>query len=232
MRFFAKALHDAGSLVVPTSIERRYPLTGVRIAERVGDILKSREEQIVLGKWFTGNYEMQTEDSLIREIMDQNLSNRSYELLFIRWTDALAVYDSSVGSDYETALFRVALIYETTIILRRLLSSLGDRMDVTAASLRAYWPDPWAVNERLEALAKIRTTLITRPPVQSIEAMRLLSAAYNAFGIPSFVDHTSEKARFLESRWQWTKTQFLVILGLITYLMDKFELFKSIRQLF
>jgi hypothetical protein len=217
---------------VPMQGERRYPLTGVRIAEQVGDIVNSRAGQIMLGRWLTGNYEMQNEDALVREIAGRNLSDRSYELLFFQWTDALAVYDSAVGKDYEAALFRVALLYETSIILRRLLRSLAERMDVTAASLHACLPNPWIVNRRLESLARLRTAFITLPPVQSIESGRLLHAVYNAFEIPSLVEHAAEKGRILESRWQWTKTQFMVAIGLIAYILDKVGVFKFLEKVF
>ncbi|MBU5638903.1 hypothetical protein KOM00_19460 [Geomonas sp. Red69] len=233
---FKSTLEDtiaaSGSGVLIRRSERRYPLTGVKITEPVADIMDCREKRVKLGRWLTGNYEGQKEAALLAAIEGQNLSDRMYEMLFIRWTDALAVYDGGVGDNYETALLRSALVYECAIILRRSLCSLADRMDVTTASLRAYLPNPWIVNRRLESLGRIRTSFVTLPPVQSIEAQHLLKAAYNSFGIPALINHSMEKARILESRWQWTKTQFMVAVGLVTYIMDKVGIFELLKGLF
>jgi hypothetical protein len=62
---------------------------------------------------------------------------------------------------------------------------------------------------------------VAAPPVQSVEAERLLRTAQEQFGIGNMVRATKESVDFLERRYQWSKTQLLAVTGVLIFILDK-----------
>jgi hypothetical protein len=61
-----------------------------------------------------------------------------------------------------------------------------------------------------------------------VEAERLLSEAFLRFGIARVQGSAANGCAVLEQRYQWVKTQFLVLLGVITYFLDKLMVFDAL----
>jgi hypothetical protein len=130
--------------------------------------------------------------------------------------------------DLEKTMLRAVQVYETCILVRRLLRNLSD--DADRLSSRLLLPLPWAVDRITRAFMRVERQFIVAPPVQSVEAERLLRAAYGSFGIEAIVGGARNSIGFLERRYQWSKTQFFVALGVLTYLLDKLKLFDVISR--
>lgn len=203
-------------------IERQYPFVAVRV-DRKDMAAYCTEHALELGRIFTGNYE-RDEDAYLLKLMEGNISRRNYERLFVRWTDVLAVYGEQVGdNEQEKTMLRAVQIYETCILVRRLLRNLSD--DADRLSSRLLVSVPWAVDRITRSFLQVESQLVVAPPVQSVESERLLRAAYGSFGIESIIQGARNSIGFLDRRHQWSKTQFLVALGVLTYLLDKLDLF-------
>lgn len=210
--------------------ERSYPIVGIQVKDTTLDqLLRARDEQLQVAKLFTGDYEHERDDSLMAYIESNDLSRRSFERLYIRWTDMLAIYDDRVGGDYDAAFFRCVLIYETCVLMRRMLRSAIERMDQLYLTMGVV-PRPFAVERLTSSLARLRGEFIMLPPAQSVEAQRLLASAYEKFGIYQLSEATAERSKMLESRYQWAKALTLAALAVLTYLLDKFEFFSLIKR--
>jgi len=211
---------------------REYPFAGVWSEEDLPNLM-SDGRATELGRILTGNME-RTEESVLRHLIQSgNLSTRSYERLFLRWTDGLGVYGPQSGEDeYLLTLFRAVQLFEACILADTLLRSSAGRTRVLFRTIKAWWPRPWAVNHRLELTAHITRQFVTSPPTQSVEADQLINGAYASFGIANAAEELSVETKLLESRFQWAKTQFLVTLGLVSFALDKLKVFDHIaRQL-
>ncbi|MGP0096105.1 MAG: hypothetical protein ACLPHI_03655 [Terriglobales bacterium] len=126
--------------------DRQYPFIAIRA--RTGDLdAFCKDNATDLGRVFTGNYEDEEPRYLDQYVnAENNISRRRYERLYVRWTDALAVYSDSVDeSEYEKTLFRAVLLFENCIILRRLLWSLE------ASRLLATTYKSFGIPDRFEA---------------------------------------------------------------------------------
>jgi hypothetical protein len=62
-------------------------------------------------------------------------------------------------------------------------------------------------------------------PIWSVEAGQLLKEAYDRFGIQQMLEASKQNQLFLERRFQWAKTQLIVGLAVLTYILDKFKIF-------
>jgi len=204
--------------------DRYYPFIAVRSnASDLDDFCKNHAEEI--GRLFTGGYDY--EDSrYLKQYIENNISRRSYERLYIRWTEALAIYDRNVDTDnYENTVFRAVQLFETCIVIRRLLRTLNRSIDAIYPSVSLLRPRPWKVNSLSQKLMSLERGFVIAPPIWSAEAERLLQQAYEHFGIPKMFDSSKRSQEVLERRFQWAKTQLLVGLAVVTYILDKFKLF-------
>jgi hypothetical protein len=209
-------------------IERQYPFVAVRV-DRDDVAAYCSEHALELGRLFTGNFE-RDEDRYLLGLIEGNISRRDYERLFMRWTDVLAVYGERVGDeDQEKTMLRAVQVYETCILVRRILRNLADEADRLSSRLSRL-PVPWVVDRVSRQFLRIESQFIVAPPVQSVEAERLLRAAYESFGIGGIVEGARNSINFLDRRFQWSKTQFLVALGVLTYLLDKLKVFDTIAR--
>jgi hypothetical protein len=208
--------------------ERVYTFVSLVVDVDAADLsrfcLENAEE---LGRIFTGGYESEEPSQLRSYIETGNLSWRSYERLFFRWTDALAVYSRDTA-DYEHVLFRAAQVFETCVLTRTILRALKERADGAASTTTAFWPRPWKVNRIITQFAAAEKDFIIAPPVQSVEADRLLRAAQNQFGIPQMVAAMKESVSYLDRRFQWSKAQFLGVIAIVLFFFDKIVPFKTI----
>jgi predicted esterase len=209
--------------------DRVYPFVTLTVdSDDLADYTLTNTEE--LGKIFTGYFEEDEREYLV-ELMKNNLSKRRYERLFLRWTDVLAIYSSRIGTEQqEKTMLRAAQLYETCILVNRLCKNLSDEADALSSKLRFPLPRPWSTDRILKSFLEIERQFLVAPPVQSVEAGGLLNGTYKSFGIDDVLGGARNSCQFLESRFQWSKTQFLVTLGLLAYLLDKFEVFKCIAQ--
>jgi len=219
-------LHGLGLEI--KEIERQYPFVAIRVdTEDVAGYCSEHAEE--LGRIFTGNFERDEREYLL-EIMRLNLSRRDYERLFILWTDVLGVYSRNVSEEeQEKTMLRGVQVFENCILVRRLLRNLSEQADRLSSRLTV--PRPWAVNRISQSFLQIERQMIVAPPVQSVESERLLRGAYKNFGIDSLVEGTRNSCNFMERRLQWSKTQFLVAVGVIAYLLDKLKVFENIGRI-
>ncbi len=207
--------------------DRVYPFVSLTVD--TDDVAKYSDDNAEeLGKIFTGYFE-EDEKAYLLEIMRSNLSKRRYERLFVRWTDVLAIYSRSMDKDQQKkTMLRAAQIYETCILLSRLCKNLSEEAD--GVSSRLWRPKPRATDRILMSLLEIERQFVVAPPVQSVEAGNLLSGAYKSFGMDNVIGGARSSCQFLERRSQWVKAQFLVVIGVLAYLLDKLEVFKWIAK--
>jgi len=209
--------------------DREYPFIAIRA--RTGDLdAFCKDNATDLGRVFTGNYENEELRYLDQYVnAENNVSRRRYERLYVRWTDALAVYSNSVDqSEYEKTLFRAVQLFENCIILRRLLDNADRRVEEISSSLSFYRPRPWAVQKVLQSVRDFQRQFVDAPPIWSLEASRLLATTYKSFGIGDRFEATNRGCDLMEKRFQWAKTQLFVSIGVATYLLDKLKLFDLI----
>jgi hypothetical protein len=201
-------------------IERHYPFVAIQVqTDNLPQFCKENAEY--LGKVFTGDFEYE-DKTYLEGYIQANISRRSYEQLFIRWTEALGVYSNTIDDDtYEKTLFRAVQIFETCVVVRRMLNNINKKINDTSASLSLINPRPWTVNNILQSFKDVERSLIVSPPIRSVEGGRLLESAYKGFGIESVVNSTKSNCNFLETRFQWVKTQLLVAVAVGAYIIDK-----------
>jgi hypothetical protein len=207
--------------------ERQYPFLGVRVdTDDIATYTEAHAEE--LGRVFTGNFERDERGYLV-DYMKNNISKRDYERLFIRWTDVLALYARTVDEREQVlTMLRAVQLYETCILARRIFRNLSEEAD--AKSSRLFLPFPWSVTRILNSFQWAERQFVVAPPVQSVESERILKEAYKGFGIEEIVKSARNSCGLLETRFQWAKTQFLVALWVITFLLDKVKIFDLIAH--
>ncbi len=214
--------------VVITDRTRHHPLAMVQAA--ASDLgAWCREHAETLGRVFTGDSEREPREQLARYV-DGNLSGRSYERLLLRWTDGLAIYARDVSEeDLTRTFFRAFQIDELCILVRGMLDRLVAMIDQTAGR-RLAWMLPWAGHRLLDALARLEQQLVISPPVQSVEAERLVDEAYRAFGLQRVLDAARHDAELLDRRQQWNRALAVGGIGVLAYLADKLKAFELIAR--
>ena len=207
--------------------ERDYPFLAVQLAEKE-DFGDCKAE--TLWGWLTGGYEDETDKKKKAAVANKaNLSHRSYEKLFMTWTDALAVYSSEGCNDdhYQLAMCRAAQLFEYCILVRRLFRSEAGRAAKLFQRVKWWLPPPvssayWKANGLLEAFTQAELDLVTAPPVDSVEARRLVDQALKDFGIPDLIDDTRNSYELLDRRLQWIRAQWLAILAVVVFIASTF----------
>src|SRR5262249_10375258 len=93
--------------------ERQYPFVAVRVASKTTELdAFVREHAEEVGGLYTGGYDHERAQHL-RALVETDVSWRRYEKLWVRWTDALAVYAEDIDEDmYENSLFRAVQVWE------------------------------------------------------------------------------------------------------------------------
>jgi hypothetical protein len=72
----------------------------------------------------------------------------------------------------------------------------------------------------------VNRDLIVSPPVQSLESARLLQKAYEAFELDKEANRASAHVSLLETRFQWSKTQFLAGVAIALFIAERLKLFE------
>lgn len=203
-------------------IDRIYPFLALQIdtdEEELDSVADANAEE--LGRLLTGDLEGERASTL-KHYIDADLSRRAYEKLFLRWTEALAVYSRQDDEFYENCMFRAVQIFEHCILAQVSLVSIMERMERFSRGLMVVTPWNWFGSRALfAALASAETTFIIYPRTQSVEANRLLGEAQTQFGLAAFLASAKSKAAEVQEQFQWAKTQTLALIAVGTYVLDK-----------
>jgi|SRR5579872_1774423 len=215
-------------------IERQYPFVALELAsDDLPGVCRANSEY--LGKIFTGDHESER-SQILRAYVDRDLSHRSYEVLLIRWTEALAIYGRMDNQEfYEQCFLRAMQVFEHCILGRASLRAIEERsrllMQLLSRRRFVLTPRAWTEGRRIEALlAESEQVFATSPNVQSVEADRLISAAALEFGIPKSVQAAKAQIENVRTQVQWAKAQTLAFIGLATYVFDKVIGWDNVRH--
>lgn len=216
-----KPLRD---LIPSVKMDRLFPFMSIRVPGHDIDAFAAAESETI-GRILTGGYDFEAKRFLVEHV-NENISRRSYERFLLSWTDALGVYSDVVDeNDYELTFMRALQLFEMCIVIRRIFRSLEEDIDRLIPSITLLSPRPWAVNRILQRFKSAERHFVISPPVASVEAGRLLTEAFDRFGIASLRASAANSCDFLDRRFQWAKTQLLILLGVVTYVVDKLKLF-------
>ena len=203
-------------------IDRIYPFLAVQIdtdEDTLDSVAEANAEE--LGRLLTGDLEGERASTL-RRYIEADLSRRAYEKLFLRWTEALAVYSRQDDKIYENCMFRAVQIFEHCILAQVSLVSIMERMESFSRGLMLVTPWNWFSSRALfTALGSAETTFVIYPRTQSVEANRLLGEAQNQFGLAAFLASAKSKGAEVRDQFQWAKTQTLALIAVATYVLDK-----------
>jgi hypothetical protein len=243
------------SLLAPTGLftdtelssERKYVFLAVRVD--TPDLTAfCRDNAADVASWFTGGYEHEPHDRQQALIGDEsNVSRRGYERLFVRWSDALALYNldtvrSQYGrdllrqgkplphpdfdEDYRFLRCRAAQLFEHNILTRRIFRTDSQRIArlTTRANLIRSAPvvsKNWReANRVLSEFSAAEFEMVSAPPVQSVEADELVRATTENCGIPGMVEDTRRGYDLLERRLQWARGQWLAIVAIAAFIAN------------
>jgi hypothetical protein len=202
--------------------DRVYPFMSIQAdtdAEGLDDFATAHA--VELGRLLTTDLEGER-ISTLEKYIESDLSLRAYEKLFLRWTDALAVYARLESSEYENCMFRAVQIFEHCILGEVSLVSSVERMDRFSRRLALVTPRKWLrARELFVSLADTEFIFFVYPRTQSVEANRLLTAAHNQFGLGNFLSSAKARGAEVRSQFEWAKTQILGLIAVVTYLLDK-----------
>jgi hypothetical protein len=225
--------------------ERHYRLVAVRTdatVENFATVLAEARESA--GRLFTGGREHETQ-AFLEDLVDhsENLSHRNYERFFLRWTDALALYVNDVEKipgyrdrDYTLAVLRCAHLFQSCVMVRRILRNLDDDMTKLSERMRIgvkHGRPPFSETaEALGAFSDAERDFKIAPPFRSVEGEMMVKAGYKKFGIFELFDATRMSYTLLDDRRRWVTTQlsiaipfllttFVGILGVVATLVTK-----------
>ena len=211
-------------------VERFYPFVGIQIdTSDIDSYSTANAEEI--GRVLTGDLE-EERPAALRQYIETDLSRRSYEKLFIRWTEALALYSRLETEElYENTLFRAVQLFEHCVLARVALRSLAADMESFVQHLTVITPGTWARSRTLSAaFSNAEDIFVMYPHVQSVEANRLITAAATQFGLAKVLASAKAKETELRERFEWAKTQTLGLLAFLTYFFDKIIGWDNLRD--
>lgn len=183
------------------------------------------QDSVILGRLFSGGLDHET-DSTLTKYLDDNLSIRKYEGLFIRSSDALGVYVSGVENPeddlrlYENTLFRAVQVCEVSLLAHRMIRSFRSQADHDALKVRIF-PRPFLVEKRRNELLSLEMDMIKSLPFRSPEALPLIRKAQQKFNVVELLGDAKDSYSFLEARFQNSKATALAAIALLAYICDK-----------
>lgn len=179
---------------------------------------------VEIGCLFTGNLEDERHELLAAYAMNDDISGRRFERIYVRWSDALAVHDRTTTQAAPAAM-RLARLVETGILMRRLLREAAFETEQVSRSIRP-WTMPWLSRstrhaERLRqtaADAELMTSVA--PPTHSVEGERLLARTLDAFDIPEL--HASVRSALfeLDRRLAWQRLKWLAWIAVLAFVLN------------
>jgi hypothetical protein len=210
--------------------ERVYPLVIVCVdAPDLTEFCRDHASDVAL--WYTGGYEYESVQRQL-ELVDShnNMSQRSYERLFMRWTDALALYnvplnDPKAEERYRRTRCRAAQLFEHCILTRRIFRRDSEQISDFSTKVRFFRSLPllspnWSkANQVLSAFSRAEYEMVLDPPVQSVEAEELVDKAIERFGISALARDTRRGYDLLDRRLQWLRGQWLAVFAVLAFLI-------------
>jgi hypothetical protein len=177
-----------------------------------------------IGRLFTGDVELERPGKLAAYATDTDLSERRFERIYIRWTDALAVYDTTTNL-MDPASMRVAQLVETGILMRRLLRESAFEAEQVMRGIHP-WTFPWFARSqaRAEYLRRIAAeadlTTSVAPPTHSVEGERLLAQTLAAFDVPRLHKDVLQALSELDRRLERQRVRWLAIIAVLAFLAN------------
>jgi hypothetical protein len=241
-----EAVFSEFDLLNPTKIasERIYVFLAVRVdTADLSDYC--RDQAAAVASWLTGGYERESPERRLSLVSpDNNISHRSYERFFIRWTDALALYNLDTATetyrnnirpgemlpyrqdDYRLAHCRAAQLFEHCILARRIFRTDGEQIGALSSKIRLFTSFPvisrnwYRANAVLSAFSQAELEMVVAPPVRSVEAGELVDAALERCGVPLLVEDTRRSYDLLDRRLQWARGQWLATLAVCVFIVN------------
>ena len=193
------------------------------------------QDGVLFGKLISGGLDHEP-DEIMRRYVVENLSWRRYEGLFLQSSSGMGIYTSGTERTedadvdlYENTLLRAVQVCEVCLLERRLLTTFRTSANSDAKKVRII-ARPLLVERRREELLVLEDDLINALPFWSPESMRLVRKAQEIFNIPIFLRDAKDSYKFLESRYQNTKTTTLAAVAVATYMLEKLGVWKTIGQ--
>jgi hypothetical protein len=123
-----------------TELEREYPFLAITIDPDAGDVEQyTKDHAEDIGRLFTGGQEHE-ESARLKQYADENISWRSYERLYMRWTDALGVYSGSIDpSTRIKTITRAVQLLEICVLVRRILRNASQEISTLSALRHEAW---------------------------------------------------------------------------------------------
>jgi hypothetical protein len=206
-----------------TAQERQHTLLALRLAspDTPRDAIRTRDPD--LGRVFVGGDEFADDTAALDYIQeDQSLSHRSYECMFVRWTDTLLIYNRTVdGMLYEDelrkAITRATQVIELCVLLRRLLRNVGSDIEqASARPLLVPWP---ARGTLLRPFSELEQDYKISPPYRTPEGERLVTESFARFGVDRLFDSTRRASDLLERRLESVETQWALVVAIVAILI-------------
>jgi len=209
-----------------------YPFLSLRYSSSdLAQVLN--QDGVLFGGLLSGGLDHEPDEAM-RRYVSENLSWRRYEGLFLISTSGMGIYTSGTESSedadvdlYENTLFRAVQVCEVCLLERRLLRSFSTQADSDAKKVRII-PRPLLVEKRREELLVFEHDLINALPFWSPESMRLVRRAQEIFNIPTLLRDAKDSYKFLELRYQNTKTTTLAAVAVAAYVLDKLGVWQAI----
>jgi hypothetical protein len=210
--------------------ERFYPFVAMEAdTDDIDGFAAANAEEI--GRILTGNLG-EERPAKLRQYIEGDLSQRSYEKLLIRWTDGLAIYSRIEPKEkYENSMFRAVQVFEHCILARVSLLAVAEQIDEFQRHLAVVTPTKWFKSrDLLASFSNIEESFVMYPRVQSVDADRLITGAQAQFGLDKVLAGAKAKQSELREQLEWAKTQTLGLLAFITYLLDKIVGWDNLRD--
>ena len=204
--------------------ERVYTLLVVRVDEP--DLTSfCRDNADEVARWFTGGIEGESHERNLALVgPDNNISQRGYERLFMRWTDALALYDRNVvDNDYRNARCRAAQVFEHCVLARRMFRTDSENIAQLLSNRGFFISFPWkfmGANRALSAFSNAEYEMVISPPAGFVEAEELVDKAIESFDVQRFIGDTRKSYDLLDRRLQLTRGQWLAFIAFIAFLAN------------
>jgi len=204
--------------------ERIYPLLVVRLNEQ--DLTRfCRDHADEVAPWFTGGLEGESPERRLELIgPENNISRRAYERIFMRWTDALVLYDKTVSDEvYRQARCRAAQLFEHCILARRIFRTDSEKIARLSNSKSFFISFPRKfpqANRALSSFANAEYEMVTAPPVGFVEAEELVGRAIERCGVPTIIGDTRQSYDLLDRRLQLARGQWLAIVAVAAFLAN------------